>query len=106
MPNTGLTIKLQPADCQQLERWQSSHGTPQQVALRCRIVLAALAGEDNVSIAEELSVSRPTVQLWRRRVGEQGIGAVWQIAEGRGRKPRYDQARRAAIVEATLQGKP
>ena len=46
------------------------------------------------------------MQLWRSRVGEQGIGAVWQIAEGRGRKPRYDQAQRAAIVEATLQSKP
>ena len=106
MPNTGVAIKLQPAERRQLEAWQSSHGTPQQVALRCRIVLAALAGEDNVSIAEELSVSRPTVQLWRRRVGEQGIGAVWQIAAGRGRKPRYDQAQRAAIIEATLQSKP
>jgi len=106
MPNTGVAIKLQPAERRQLEAWQSSHGTPQQVALRCRIILAALAGEDNVSIAEELAVSRPTVQLWRRRVGEQGIGAVWQIAEGRGRKPRYDQAQRAAIVEATLQSKP
>ena len=106
MPNTGVAIKLQPAERRQLEAWESSHGTPQQVALRCRIILAALAGEDNVSIAEELAVSRPTVQLWRRRVGEQGIGAVWQIAEGRGRKPRYDQAQRAAIVEATLQSKP
>ncbi|MGH8716935.1 MAG: helix-turn-helix domain-containing protein, partial [Burkholderiales bacterium] len=41
------------------------HGTPQQVALRCRIILGALAGQNNVSIAEELGVSRPTVQLWR-----------------------------------------
>ena len=112
MANTGVAIKLQAAERRQLEAWQSSHGTPQQVALRCRIVLAAVAGEDNVSIAEELCVSRPTVQLWRRRValkqlvGEQGIGAVWQIAAGRGRKARYDQARRAAIIEATLQSKP
>ena len=109
MPNSGVAIELEPADRMQLESWQSSHGTPQQVALRCRIVLAALAGEDNVSIAEELCVSRPTVQLWRRRValkqlvGEQGIGAVWQIAAGRGRKPRYDQAQRAAIIEALIE---
>ena len=99
MPNTGVAIELQAAERGQLETWQSSHGTPQQVALRCRIILGAMAGQDNVSIAEELAVSRPTVQLWRRRVGEQGIGAVWQIAAGRGRKPQYDQARRAAIIE-------
>ena len=57
MPNRGVAIELEPADRMQLETWQSSHGTPQQVALRCRIILAALAGEDNVSICEELAVS-------------------------------------------------
>ena len=78
----------------QLKQWESSHGTPQQVALRCRIILGALAGQDNAAIAAELEVSRPTVQLWRKRVREQGIGAVWKIAPGRGRKPLYDQATR------------
>ena len=37
---------------------------------------------------------------------EQGHRAVWEIAPGRGRKPRYDQAKRDAIIEATLQTKP
>jgi transposase len=106
MSNTSVAIKLQPAERTQLESWESSHGTPQQVALRCRIILGALAGEDNVSIADALGVSRPTVQLWRARVREQGIGALWQIAPGRGRKPQYDQAQRAAIIKATLQSTP
>ena len=106
MPNTGRTITLQTAERRQIEQWEVSQGTPQQVALRCRIVLRALAGQDNVAIAKALEVSRPTVQLWRQRVCEQGIGAVWKIAPGRGRKPQYDQARRQAIVEATLQSKP
>src|ERR1019366_269158 len=61
MPNTGVAIKLQAAERAQLQQWESSHGTPQQVALRCRIILAALAGQDNVSIAVDLGVSRPTV---------------------------------------------
>ncbi|MGH8656111.1 MAG: helix-turn-helix domain-containing protein [Burkholderiales bacterium] len=53
------------------------------MALRCRIILGALAGQNNVSIAEELGVSRPTVRLWRTRVREQGIGEVWEIAPAR-----------------------
>ena len=106
MPNTGLAIKLQPAERMQLEKWESSHGTPQQVALRCRIVLGAVAGQDNVAIAEGLGVSRPTVQLWRKRVCEAGIGEVWQIAPGRGRKAQYTQAKRDGIIRATLQSKP
>jgi len=106
MPNTSLAIKLQPAERTQLEKWESSHATPQQVALRCRIILGALAGQDNVSIAKQLGVSRPTVQLWRKRVREQGIGELWEIAPGRGRKPQYDQATRDGIIRATLRSKP
>ena len=62
MPNTGLVIELNPGEQARLKEWESSHGTPQQVALRCRIVLGALAGRDNVAIAGELGISRPTVQ--------------------------------------------
>src|SRR5207253_3076352 len=65
MPNTGLAIELQPAERTQLEQWESAHGAPQQVALRCRIILRAVAGQQNVAIAEGLGVSRPAVQLWR-----------------------------------------
>jgi transposase len=106
MANIGVEIHLQAAEQRQLKQWESSHGTPQQVALRCRIILGVLAGQSNVSIAEELEVSRPMVQLWRKRVSERGIGEVWQIAPGRGRKPQYDQATRDSIIEATLQSKP
>src|ERR1700676_4868106 len=106
MPNKSLAIKLQPAERRQLEKWGSSYGTPQQVALRCRIILGALAGQNNVWIAEQLGVSRPTVQMWRRRVREQGIGEVWEIAPGRGRKHKYDQATRDEIIRATLHSKP
>jgi len=106
MPNTSLAIELKPGEQARLEEWESSHGTPQQVAMRCRIVLGALAGRENVAIADELGVSRPTVQLWRKRVREQGIGQVWEIAPGRGRKPHYDQAKRDEIIQATLQTKP
>jgi transposase len=106
MANTGVAIELQAAERAQLEQWESAHWTPQQVALRCRIVLRVLAGENNVAIAEELGISRPTVQLWRKRVSKQGIGEVWEIAPGRGRKPQYDQAQHDQIIEATLQSKP
>ena len=106
MPNEGLRIKLPAGERAQLEQWESAQGTPQQVALRCRVVLGALAGDDNVSIAQELGVSRPTVQLWRKRVHEGGIGEVWKISTGRGRKPKFDQAKRDQIIQATLQGKP
>jgi transposase len=106
MPRTSLAIELDPAERTQLEQWEGAHGTPQQVALRCRIILRALVGQQNAVIATALGVSRLTVQLWRKRVYKQGIGAVWEIAPGRGRKAHYDQDRREAIIKATLQSKP
>jgi len=106
MRKPSFPIMLNPSEQAQLEQWGSAHGTPQQEALRCRIILAAFAGQPNQDIAADLRVSRPTVNLWRKRVGEQGIGQVWEIAPGRGRKPRYDQTRRDAIIKATLHTKP
>jgi transposase len=106
MSKTSFPVALSSADQGQLEQWESAHGTPQQVALRCRIVLGALAGEPNQAMAARLQVSRPTVNLWRKRVRDLGIGQVWEIAPGRGRKPSYDQATRDAIINATLQTKP
>ena len=97
---------LGPADQAQLEHWSSAHGTPQQVALRCGVVLGAIAGEENRAIADRLQINRHTVELWRARVGAQGIDAVWEIATGRGRKPVYDQAKRDALIDATLQTRP
>jgi transposase len=106
MPNEGLKLELPPAEHAKLKTWAAAAGTPQQVALRCRIVLAAAAGEENVAIAQEQGISRPTVQLWRRRVHEGGIGEVWKIAPGRGRKASYDQAKRDEIIKATIESKP
>jgi transposase len=106
MAKMSFPVVLSSGDQAQLEQWEAAHGTPQQVALRCRIVLGAFAGEGNQAMAERLQVSRPTVNLWRKRVRDQGIGQVWEIAPGRGRKARYDQATRDAIINATLRTKP
>ncbi|MCA1670916.1 MAG: helix-turn-helix domain-containing protein, partial [Actinobacteria bacterium] len=58
----------------------AAHGTPQQVALRCRIVLAAAEGQSDVAIAEQLSVNRKTVMLWRQRFCQQRLDGLWEIA--------------------------
>jgi transposase len=67
--------------------------TPQQVVLRAQIILRAAQGPSVKTTAMALGVRRKTAALWRRRVREQGIGCVWEIAAGRGRKPHYEAAR-------------
>jgi transposase len=98
--------ELSPAEHDQLRQWVGAFGTPQQVALRCRIVLGAAEGQSDVAIAEQLSVNRKTVILWRSRFAEQRLDGLWEIAPGRGRKATYDSGKIAAVVEATLQTKP
>src|SRR2546429_4735626 len=100
------SCQLSEAERQKLQQWVAAHGPPQQVALRCRIVLAAAAGESNVAIAGRLAVNRNTVILWRKRFGEEGLDGLWDIAPGRGRKPTFQIDKIAAIVDATLQTKP
>jgi transposase len=74
--------------------------------LRSRIVLLAADGHRDQDISQALRVQRRTVALWRRRVIDQGIGCVWDIAPGRGRKARLKGKDVARIVKATLQTKP
>ena len=83
-----------------------AQGTPQQVVLRSRIVLAAAAAQSDSAIANELAINRKTVTLWRARFAEDGLTSLWEIAPGRGRKPTYDSAKIKAIVDTTLQSKP
>ena len=106
MPKSAMALSLSVEDREQIGAWLRALGTPQQVALRCRIVLAAVQGQQDLEIAAQLKVNRHTPALWRKRVAAEGIGCVWETAPGRGRKPRYDQSQRDAIIEATLQTKP
>src|SRR5437899_5658225 len=106
MPAPLPALTLSDNDREQIGRWLNAHGTPQQVALRSRIVLAAAAAQSDMAIANELAINRKTVMLWRTRFAERGLTSLWEIAPGRGRKPTYDGAKIKAIVDTTLQTKP
>ena len=103
---TVPALSLSDSDQQQLQQWASAFGTPQQVVLRCRIVLAAASGQSDNAIASELAVNRHTVRLWRQRLADQGLQSLWEIAPGRGRKPSYGPEKIQEIIDTTLQSKP
>jgi len=106
MSHKSIPVVLSEAELLRLEQWIRAGSTPQQVALRAQLILEAARGKHDNQIAAQLKVHRFTVALWRRRVPDQGIGCVWEIASGRGRKPRHGAEVVARIVEATLQTKP
>lgn len=106
VPSSTPALSLKDADGQQLRQWISAFGTPQQVALRSKIVLAAAEGESDNAIAQQLTLNRKTVTLWRARFKQEGLDGLWEVAAGRGRKPTYGPEKIQAIVDATLRTKP
>ena len=101
MPRASDSLALSPDQRRELERWVVALGTPQQVALRCRIILAVADGRTEMAIASENGVNRKTVRLWRERFRNGGPQSLWEIASGRGRKPSYDAARIKAVIDAS-----
>jgi transposase len=106
MPAPLPALSLSDHDREQIGRWVRAQGTPQQVVVRSRIVLAAAAAQSDSAIAHELAINRKTVMVWRARFAEHGLASLWEIAPGRGRKATYDGAKIKAIVDTTLQTKP
>lgn len=106
VPSSMPALPLKEADEQQLRQWISAFGTPQQVALRSKIVLAAAEGKSDNAIARQLAVNRKTVTRWRARFEHEGLDGLWDVAPGRGRKATYGPDKIQAIVDATLRTKP
>jgi transposase len=106
VPRVAKSISLEVTDRFELQRWVCAHTTPQQVTQRCRIILAAADGRADKEIAEELQINFKTVALWRARFRKEGADCLWEVASGRGRKPTYNAAKIAAIIQTTLQTHP
>jgi transposase len=106
MWTAAAPLPLSQEQRQTLESWVRAHNTPQRVALRARIVLAAAEGLANHAVATKLKTSRTTVLLWRKRFAEGGLKALRKVAPGRGRKPSIPAAKIHEIVHLTLHSQP
>src|SRR3989475_4581192 len=73
-----------------LDHLARSASTPQALALRSRIVLAAAAGQANQQIATALQVPEVTVGKWRRCFASQGLDGLQDAARS-GRPPKHSQ---------------
>src|ERR1035441_4757316 len=99
MPKVANPVVLCETDRSQLQRWVRAQFTPQQVALRSRILLLAAEGKQDLEIASALKVNRHTPALWRKRFRAQGLEGLWEVQPGRGRKPTDGEQKVGAIVD-------
>jgi transposase len=71
--------------------WARGRRTAARQMQRAKIVLLAAEGHQNKTIAEQLNISRPTVQLWRQRFLALRLPGLEKDASRSGAKPRYGQ---------------
>lgn len=60
-------VELTPEERQRLLALVRRHTTPQQVALRARIIISANDGLNNTQIGRQLDIDIDTARLWRNR---------------------------------------
>jgi transposase len=91
-------IVLNEDDREQLERWVRSPTTPQRLAFRARVILAAAKGEGSTRIAEREKVRQTTVSTWRVRFARRGLSGLEDEPRA-GRPKRYDAEAERRILE-------
>jgi transposase len=88
MPRVAPIITLNSVTDMMLQHLVRSPSTPQGLALRSRIVLAASAGQSNQQIAATLRIPEVTAGKWRRAFATSGIDGL-QDAPRAGRPPKH-----------------
>jgi transposase len=89
MPRVALPIQLDAQTRSTLDKFVHSSSTPQSLALRSRIVLAAADGSNNQQIASALKIPPITVGKWRQSFAINGIEGL-RDAPRSGRPPIHD----------------
>jgi transposase len=106
MSRHAAQIVLRTDEQTTLETWARSRSLPVRQVQRAQIIQLAANGVKNRDIARTLSVSRPTVQLWRQRFLALRLTGLEKDAPRPGRMPRISEQRVRAVVHATLHSKP
>ena len=89
-----------------INRWAQGKSFPLRLIQRAQIIQLAANVTFNHDIAEQLNISRPTVQLWRERFLAFRLSGLEKDAPRPGRFPKISQKKVTTIVNATLQTTP
>lgn len=93
-------LMLSETEKAELERLVKGHNTPQQLAVRGRMILLAAEGKGNAQIGRELHMCADTIRLWRMRwIGLQAM----ELADLSVRERLKDDARPGRPAEITAE---
>ena len=100
MPATPrVQVMLSEYQREQLIRWVSTPGTPARVVRRSRIILQLASGYSVHRASQVLTISEPTIRLWRDRFRFGGLEALTTDAPRPGRPRRARDEARAKVTE-------
>jgi transposase len=89
MARVALPLQLDAPTRSTLDKLTRSSSTPQSLALRSRIILAAAEGANNQQIAAALKIPAVTVGKWRRSFANEGLEGL-RDAPRSGRPLKHD----------------
>jgi transposase len=105
MGRAAVAVELSSEERAELSRLLRAPSTPQQIALRARIVQRAAEGATNTEIASELGTSPPTVALWRGSFAREGIAGLSDRPRS-GRPRTIDEATDTRVSAKTRERPP
>lgn len=100
--NISERIILSPQEQKTIQLWAHGKSLPVRLAQRAQIIHLAAEGVFSHVIAQQLGVSRPTVQLWRQRFLALRCAGLEKDAPRPGRLPKISQEKIKTVIEATL----
>jgi transposase len=106
MSRISAPIILSPEERCTLDTWVRGRRFPVRLVQRAQIIQMAADGMHSQNIAQELGISRPTIQLWRQRFLALRLVGLEKDAPRPGRIPKIPEKKIQAVVEATLHTTP
>src|SRR3989337_1946831 len=103
---SAAPVMLSPQERSKVDTWARGKSFPLRLVQRAQIIRMAADGVQNQDIAQELGVSRPTVQLWRQRFLAFRLEGLEKDAPRPGRIPKIPVKKIHAVVEATIHTTP
>ncbi len=102
----AITIVLDDAQRQELEKLKRSRTVSVRLAERAEIVLHAADGKQDKAIGRLMGIARQKASRWRKRFAKLELAGIENDAPRKGRKRQIDDQTRTSVVNKTLREKP